>query len=209
MQTLKKWARLLSFMTFEENMQSQVNITDVSDNDVLAYDLSSKLWKNENMSLANLTDTTITSPTTDDLLQWNGTAWVPVGVQDIFPEPVAWSSWSATPKGSSPTTTNTLEFARYIVYGKKVNYNFRFTFTTTAGTVNYFEIPVPDGTVNVDNCWGGAHGRDAGSGSTAGTPMYIRAETTGDLLIVGKADASNFANATNNYVNCWGWYIKD
>ena len=55
----------------------------VVDNDLLQYDSATQLWKNttpatvaNDMVLDNLGNVTVPSPVSNDLLRWNGTAWV-------------------------------------------------------------------------------------------------------------------------------------
>jgi hypothetical protein len=57
---------------------SDTNIEDPLDGQALVYDSASGQWINETpaSNLSDLSDVTISTATTDQLLRWNGTAWV-------------------------------------------------------------------------------------------------------------------------------------
>jgi len=67
-------------LIYQLNNLSDTNINSLSDNDILIWDSATSKWVNgvntNTTTLVALTDTDIISPTTNQVLTWNGTKWV-------------------------------------------------------------------------------------------------------------------------------------
>lgn len=111
--TVRKWAAQLRAITFEDNMQSQVRITDITNNNLLSYDGEDKLWKNKTL------DTLL------DTLAW--TSYTP--------------NYSAS--GSMTYATVTTTTAKYLKLSKVGLLHLDFSGTTggTAGTAIFASLP--------------------------------------------------------------------
>lgn len=135
-------------------------------------------------------------------LIYDGTDFI---IQGIPPAPNG--AWTPTITGVGDTIGSvSIEHSDYVQFGKIVFVVLRFTFATSSTSVTgvEFDAPAP---VLYDNQLIGCNGRDASSGSTFITPMYCRTETTGDKIVVGKSDGTNFGNGGGRTVNIFGYYL--
>lgn len=97
--TTRRWEGLAGAAATGVNTLNDVTIDGTpADNEVLAYDTGTSQWINQTAAeaglatsahthvLDDLTDVTITSPATNALLQYNGSAWIDVALADVVPQ---------------------------------------------------------------------------------------------------------------------------
>lgn len=135
-------------------------------------------------------------------IQYDGTDFILKGMP-----PDLNGAWSPTVTGIGDTISSvSIEYSDYVKLGKLIFLTMRFNFATSSTSVSAVEFNAPY-PIAFDNQFIAAHGRDASSGSTVSSPIHARAETTGDKVVVGKNDGTNFGNGGNRYINIFGYYF--
>ena len=116
-------------------------------------------------------------------------------------------SWSPTITGQGDTISSvSIEYSDYVQFGKLVFITLRANFTTGSTSVSAIEFNAPTN-IAIDNQVIPCSGRNATSGATFQATFYARTEATGNKIVAGLSDGSNFGNGINRTVNIFGYYF--